>query len=168
MLIVAMGSLANLYSTFGFLLFNGIKGRHIFKRSAYENTTGSQIIASVFMGLALSVALLGVLFRVQMYPGADIMITVGTASSILMTIILSALSTDSIKRNAFRFIPILLLSICFSFISDDDMLENRYKNHPDILALKRHLREHPKDTEARLKLDSIQVQRFQSGYKKEK
>lgn len=75
--------LSLLYFPLGFALFNGIRLRHIFRRSSYENKTVIDIVEAVFAGLFLQVGLFAVLFVIYQWAGTRVMVTGGLTLSIV-------------------------------------------------------------------------------------
>ncbi|NNC85012.1 MAG: hypothetical protein HKN75_02955 [Bacteroidia bacterium] len=71
-----MCALATIYY-FGFLLFNGIRFRDIFKRHAYKHTNAKRVIGTIGLGFALSAIIIGVLFKLQFWTGAEFNLLIG-------------------------------------------------------------------------------------------
>ena len=65
------------YLVFSFALFNGVRFRDIFKKSAYKDATPKKIIGAIGLGWGLSVIINGGLFKLVLYPGAQPMLLVG-------------------------------------------------------------------------------------------
>jgi hypothetical protein len=84
---LSLTSLSFLYYLFGFALFNDIKLKNIFKRSSYKGISVLRIISSVGVGLGLSTICLGILFRIQFWPGGRMMLAVGLITILIITII---------------------------------------------------------------------------------
>ncbi|WP_129020130.1 hypothetical protein [Edaphocola flava] len=68
--------LAFIYMIFGFALFNDIRLRDIFKKSAYQQLNVWRIIGSVFLGLTLSTSVVAILFGLQDMPGKEYMLLI--------------------------------------------------------------------------------------------
>lgn len=66
--------LALFYLLFGFLLFNNIPIRQIFKRAAYANVHWGRIIFSVLSGFILSLGTISLLFGVLRWEGRAIIL----------------------------------------------------------------------------------------------
>ncbi|PZR19316.1 MAG: hypothetical protein DI539_14440 [Flavobacterium psychrophilum] len=84
--ILALGLLAMLYFYFGFAFFNGIRTRDMFKKSSYAGIKGVRIPGAIFTGMLLSVAVVGILFKVMMWPGASFMLLVGIVPFFVLTL----------------------------------------------------------------------------------
>lgn len=124
LLIISIMVLSSLYSYFGFLLFNGIRLRDIFKKKAYSNATTWAILGAVYMGSAMSVMLLGILFRVQYYPGATVMLLTGVlflGLGIGVYIIkLTVSGSHFVVYNWYRVLPVFLVGSGFVFYTYSD------------------------------------------------
>ena len=62
-LILSFSSLAVIYFNFGFLFFNDIRLRDIFKRESYKKVTAKRTVGAIATGIALSLILIGILFK---------------------------------------------------------------------------------------------------------
>lgn len=148
------------YFAFGFLIFNGIRFRDLFKKDTFKGVPALKIIGAVAFGLSLSPLIIGILFSIQHYPGAKIQLIVGFASTIICIAIYSvkALSGQSsfIKRNFLRMIMPLSLGFLFLTFSAGDIevyrQGGRNKVEDDII---RNRYDHPNDIEALFAYDSI-------------
>lgn len=87
LLVMSATLLSLLYYLFGFALFNQIAGREILQRAAYSNTNARQIVFAIGFGMTLSVLILGMLFRLMMYPGGMFMLIIGLGSTLLFLLI---------------------------------------------------------------------------------
>lgn len=84
--ILSITFLACLYFYFGFALFNGIRLRDIFKKSSYQGISALRIIGAIVTGIAISMAIVGMEFRIMRWPGASIMLMVGGLGLCLLLI----------------------------------------------------------------------------------
>ncbi|MCF8331792.1 MAG: hypothetical protein K9H84_05015 [Bacteroidales bacterium] len=64
------------YFLFGFALFNGIEYKDILVSDTYKKTRTWKIIMGVVMGWLNSIMVGGILFTVQGYPGAELLLFV--------------------------------------------------------------------------------------------
>ena len=86
---LALTMLSMLYYAFSFALFNGIRLRNIFKKAAYKetNTNAKRIIGAIGLGWALSAIIIGGLFKLQSWPGANVQLMSGLATLGLILLI---------------------------------------------------------------------------------
>ena len=61
--VLTMSSISIIYFTFGFIFFNGIRFRKIFKKEAYAETTPWRLVGAVATGLCLSELVIGILYK---------------------------------------------------------------------------------------------------------
>lgn len=73
-LMLALLLLSLIYTFLGFALFNDIRLRDVFRRSSYSGIPGWHIAGAVLTGLALSVACVAVMFKLQSWTGASIVL----------------------------------------------------------------------------------------------
>ena len=140
-IILTMGMLSLLYGYFSFALFNGIKFRAIFKKESYKGISTWRIVGAVGAGLALSMSVIGMLFKFQSWPGAVVELEFGLFWLFIVTIIgtIKYLTTQSeyytgiLKRVALYGGIALLLAL----MPKTAWVEIKYRNHPAYLqALK--------------------------------
>ncbi len=136
-LILSINTLAILYFCLSFALFNNIKFKNIFKKSSYVNVSKRRIIFSIFSGISLSIALIGVLFKIQDYPGADLLLVLGLFASISITII-ALWKNNKVKGNFYfnilkRTAIISLIIITLMKIPLKNLLNWQYPNDPEYV-----------------------------------
>lgn len=85
--ILGLGILSMIYCYFGFAFFNGIRARDIFKKSSYAGIKALRIIGAIAAGFALSTIVVGILFKIMMWPGASIMLLTGFMPLLILTLI---------------------------------------------------------------------------------
>lgn len=77
--IVSILALILLYTFFGFALFNGIRFRNIFRRQSYSATKPFFLAAGFVHGLAITVLLVALLFKIQHWPYGNLMMNTSSA-----------------------------------------------------------------------------------------
>ena len=75
------------YFLFGFALFNGIDYKDILVADTYKNIPSWKIILGIVMGWLSSIMIGGILFKVQQYPGAELMLIVSLFPLAIMHLI---------------------------------------------------------------------------------
>jgi hypothetical protein len=149
--------LAGLYYFLGFLLFNQIRLRHIFKRDAYQNVTAVQIVLSVVTGMGLSTIIIGSLFKLFNIPGADNMLWIGLIVSgivSVVSIVLSMNNPNSNRKFTFWRVGIIgVIGIFLLLISELSVVEVQYRDHPEYIeAYRKHLAD-PRNEELYKKME---------------
>ena len=132
--ILSLSLLSVFYFYFSFALFNGIRLRNIFKKSAYEGVTALRVLGAALMGFVLSVTIMGILFKVQDWPSSHGLLIAGLLGLTIVLIVggiryfktKSGYYTAIFKRIAvFGGLTVFLLTI-----PEETFLELRYRSHP--------------------------------------
>lgn len=77
--VLSYGILANFYLFLGFALFNNISIRGIFQRDTYQTISIKRLVGAFLVSFALVCALQGILFKLQAWPGAPMVLGYGLA-----------------------------------------------------------------------------------------
>lgn len=77
LLIIALTALAVLYFYFGFALLNHIPLRKLFRKESYRSVSTMRIFGAIAAGTALSMVVVGILFKLLRWPGAHEMLLIG-------------------------------------------------------------------------------------------
>jgi hypothetical protein len=85
--VLSLSVLAILYLYCGLLLFNDIRLRAAFKKISYAGISTSRKIGAIGAGFALSMVIVGIMFKIQSWPGADLMIKEGFAVVVIVCIV---------------------------------------------------------------------------------
>lgn len=85
--ILSLLTLSVFYYVFSFALFNGIRLRDIFKKEAYKETNVRRIIGAILTGFDISTIIIGGLFKLQAWPGADVELLTGLVIAVIILII---------------------------------------------------------------------------------
>ena len=138
----AMLTLACLYYPLGFLFLNQIRLRHIFKRDSYQNLTAVQIILAVVTGMGLSTIVIGSLFKLLTFSGADNMLFVGlimTGVASIVSVVLSMARKDANRKFTFWRVGIIgVAGLLLIFTSDLAIVKVQYRNHPEYIVAYRN------------------------------
>ena len=78
--VIFFSLLSLFYFYFSFAFFNDLGFRQMLKKVSFEGIPLSRIVGAVGTGLALSVAIIGILFKLQSYPGADAQLIIGAVT----------------------------------------------------------------------------------------
>ena len=79
--------LSILYFPLGFATLNGIPIYKIFQKKSYEGISTWRMIGTIGLGMSLSAIVIGLLFRLQSYPGAQMNLLIGVVLSFLIGIV---------------------------------------------------------------------------------
>lgn len=156
LLTLSLMTLACLYYPLGFALLNRIGFKQIFKKESYKGLSALRIIGAIGAGMAFSAICVGILFKLQLWAGANINLIAGLAT---LLIVLTIALIKYLKAKGEFYIGILkrisiigTLGLLFICISDLTITKIQFRNHPDyIKAYERHI-DNPQDEELKQKL----------------
>ena len=140
--VLTLSTLSMLYMNLSFALFNGIRLRNIFKKDSYKGISTMRIIGAVGTGLALSMTIIGLLFKFQSWPGASLNLGAGLVGLLIATVI----GTIKYFRNKSDFYTKIFkriavfggLGLILMLIPKTTWVEIKYRNQPTYVdALKK-------------------------------
>lgn len=115
--LITLASLALflLYFLGGFILLLKIKISKLFSSTSYSGYKAIDILLAVFGGISIALLLLGILFKLNYWPGAAIMTLQGCMVAIPIVVLsvsrLAKTNAFLYKSILFRLVPLLLFSI---------------------------------------------------------
>ncbi|PXY02437.1 hypothetical protein DF185_07245 [Marinifilum breve] len=130
-------SLALLYMYLSFALFNKIPFTRILKKEAYLNVSKLRIFGTVLTGMVLSLSLIGMLFKLQLYPMAEVNLLTGILGLLIATIV--SIVKYSIGKDKFyfeilkRIILVGVFGFLFIITPKESILEIRHRKHPEYI-----------------------------------
>lgn len=141
--IFVLSSLSLAYMIFGFAIITGFGLRNAFKKETYENIRIWRVVGSVALGWGLGSIVIGILFKVMLWPGADQMLANGLFSGIiaLPVLVVKFLQTKAAfyKINLIRLLVIAGIGAIWYFISTEAYLEFKFGDYPEYVeAYKAH------------------------------
>jgi glucan phosphoethanolaminetransferase (alkaline phosphatase superfamily) len=159
--VLTISILAFLYFYFGFALFNRIPFRAIFKKESYKEVTTQKALYSVFSGVFLASTLVGILFKIQSWPGARISLGLGLVGLFAMTILLfsnSRKSKTSFHTTLFqRFALIGGIGLILFIIPQTTWTEFKYRDHPNYVEAMKAAMADPENMELWEKVKEEQI-----------
>lgn len=137
LLFVSFSLLAMVYMFFGFALFNNSESSELFKSISHKKISTIRVIGSIGTGLALSVSIQGVLFKIQSYPGALMMLSIGLFGLVIIAII-SLIKTQKDTGNYYSTIlkrVVIFGIICtfLIFLPEKTWLNWKHPNNPEFV-----------------------------------
>ncbi|HCW06493.1 MAG TPA: hypothetical protein DGG95_03900 [Cytophagales bacterium] len=152
--------LSMLYFYFGFALFNGIGFRAMFKKSSYAGVSVGKISGAIALGLALSSVLIGILFKLMFWPGANEMIMIGGTGLLIILLVASVVmvikkkSLDSFYKGIFlRGSVALIFALVFFFTSQKSLIRFFHRDNPTFAELMIKAMGNPQDEELQRQLE---------------
>lgn len=149
-IILSVLILSCLYFCLGIVLFNDIGIKKIFKKESYKGISALRVIGSVWTGMVLSLVLLGILFRLMMWPFASQNLIVGVLGLLvsLVPVFVKFVQkrSDFYKVMFFRTIGYTIVGVSLYF-SGTFFLELKYGDYPEYIEVVKKLNEDPNNTE---------------------
>ena len=132
--VLSLGVLSMFYFYTGFAYFNEIKLNRVHKIDSYREVGRERLIGGIGTGIALSIVVIGILFKFQSWPLADIFLSIGLIALALVTTIALVKylkKPSSYYTRIFRRVAIFGgLGIALAFVSSSDFLRFKYRNYP--------------------------------------
>lgn len=85
--VLSLSTLSVFYMYLSFALFNDIQIRRIFKKDSYKGISTMRIVGAILTGLALSMTIVGLLFKFQSWPGATMNLGLGLVGLLIALIV---------------------------------------------------------------------------------
>jgi uncharacterized membrane protein len=149
--------LACIYYPLGFAFFNKIKIKEIFKKSSYSDLSALRVLGAIGAGTALSTICVGILFKLQRWPGSDINLLAGLILSLIVLIIAIirfVKSKDLFYRQIFiRFSIIGIFGVLMYFTSTLSLVKIQYRQYPDYIKAYEEYSKNPTNIELQKKVD---------------
>lgn len=124
-MIISTSLLATLYMAMGFSIFNGIGFKELTKGGAFKNISSARLVYTVLLGLAFSIALIGIIFKLQFWPGASFQISFGITGLAIgfIAMIIGSKDQQFKFKNTLRIVPVLAVGIALYLIPTSKRIE---------------------------------------------
>jgi hypothetical protein len=157
LIVLSLSLLSCFYMYLSFALFNGVQLSNITNKESYTGIGAPRIIGAIGAGLALSLTVIGILFKFQSYPGATFNLSVGLISLAVVTIVglvkyfktKSAFYTGIFKRVAI----FGLFGLTLLYTPRTTIIDFKYRNHPAYLNALKQAMANPDNKEMGEKAD---------------
>lgn len=128
-------TLSFLYLPLGIFLFNNVKLSRIGKKESYNGLNAFKQISFVLVGMGLQILVLGILFKIMNWSGADIMNLSGIFA-LIFVLVLSVIAFINGPRQFFlkivkRVIVYGGLAILLAFMPKYLLLDIKYREYPE-------------------------------------
>jgi len=164
------------YYVFSFALFNDIKLRNIFKKVSYKDTNAKRIVGAIGLGWGISAIILGGLFKLQLWAGADINLLTGLVTTGLILLIATIFyfrnKADYYKRIFKKIVIygglglILYLTPTTTFLNIYYGNNPDYTEHPDFEKHYKKVLAEPYNLELREQLEQMRKELEQMKFEK--
>lgn len=166
--VLTLLTLSMFYYAFSFALFNGIRLRDIFKKASYKDTSVKRIIGAVGLGFALSTIIIGVLFKLQFWPGAMVQLMTGlvmTGLILLIATIFYFRSKADFYKRVFRRIAIYgIPGLMLLLTSTATLVDIYYRDKPEYAALYKEVLADPDNMELRGQLERMEKEMLEQEW----
>ena len=169
LIVLSLSSLSLFYFYLGFAFFNGIGFRKILKRESYKGISTQRIIIGIGTGFVLNIAAIGVLFKIQSYSGASMILLIslfGLGILMIFSVIKMRENTDNYYANIFKRVA-SFGAICVFFIAmpSKTWLDLNYPNNPEYVQAILEVEANPNDQELQDKVKE-ENEKMYDEYKK--
>lgn len=142
--VLTFSTLATFYFYFSFAFFNDIPLRGVFKKVSYQNTNKKRIAGTVWLGYGLSLILIGGIFKVQFWPGANPLLSGGLSTILVILIVVSFFHFRNRQTFYKKVISRIAIYGCFGFAlyltSTENLIDIYYHDYPEYAEVyKKHL-----------------------------
>ena len=127
--------------------------KKIFKSESYKDISRSQIIVGILSGFALSSCLLGIIFKLQDYPGSAVMLLSGIGFLSILLAYLLVKNRPSFKNSIIRSGIIAVISIILYSTSSVTIMSFFHRDSPSYIQAYKEYSKNPKDERLLRKLD---------------
>jgi len=149
--------LAMIYYPLGFLFFNEIPLKRVFKKVSYKGISAARIIGAIGLGMGLATVLVGLLFKIQHFPGANANLFGGLFLTLIVLIIAGMKyrkSKDVFYKKAFVRIAIIGIFGLFIALLPNLAIEKfQYRNYPKYIEALENYVQDQSSQELKEKLD---------------
>ena len=156
-LVVSVGVLSVFYMYLGFAVLCDIPFRDLFKRASYADINKTRIVGAFALGMTISASLIGVLFKVLMWPNANTELLIGLMGLLIaggVSIWRYSLNKSDFYLRVFKrlvlYVPVTIIGI---FIPQYAILEYQYKDYPAYVEPFKANNENPDNPELQQQLE---------------
>ena len=155
--VLSLSTLSIIYFMFAFAILNGVGLRELIKSDALKSLGGLKIGLSFGVGLVLSIASIGILFKLQFWPGANFNLLIGTGGLVIsagIAIIGIRKTTDGLySRILSRAVLFGGLGMILLLLPRDTWLTWNYSDNPEYVKAVLNAEANPDDPALREKVD---------------
>ena len=156
-LVLSVLLLSMIYFYLSVAIFNGIPTKKAFKKSSYASFSNNRIVLSILTGLALSFTLVGIIFKLLFWPGAEVNLIIGLTGLLIASVTGTTklfMTRDSFYGNILkRTVTYGLVAVISYLLPEYTLLEYRFRDYPDYVEAYKIAVENPGDMELRDEVD---------------
>jgi hypothetical protein len=158
--VLSFSILAVIYFYFGLVIFNDVTVKEVLKIRSISELIALRNIGAVATGAALALTIIGLMFKIQLWPGANINLSIGLFGLAVVTI-LGAIKYSKSKSNYYtkifsRVAIIGGLGLIVFLLPKTSLVEFQYRNHPAYVEAYKKAMADPNNKEL---WDNVQAER---------
>lgn len=155
---IALSFVALIYYPLGFFYFNSIPISKIFKKESYKNMTFAKGAAALGGGLIFAMLLIGILYKLLQFPGAEFMLTIGLKAGTLFLVVLLIsyfMNRESLflKKMLSRAILFVGISGVLFAIPGLVLVKVFYRDNPEFIKAYEKAAMNPNDRDLQLEME---------------
>jgi len=155
--VISFSILSCIYYPFGFAFFNEIRLIQILKKASYKELSALRIVGSIGIGMGLAAICIGILFKLQHWPGANTNLIAGLFTILIILIVALfrfVKNKDDFYKRIFKRIAIIGgFGLILSSVSELTITKIQFRNHPKYIKAYKEYIKNPQDKELRKKED---------------
>lgn len=159
--LLSFSILSSLYFYLGFAIINGIHIRKAFKRESYKDISAGKIFGAIATGVVISMALVGIMFKVMFWAGGSLMMIVGLTGIFVITAIgifkFAAAKSTHYTKLLSRLLVYGTITAFFFLIPANTLVDFKYRNHPEYAKAFKKFLSNPNNPVYREKLEEERV-----------
>lgn len=137
LIVVCLSVLAVFYQYFSFAFLHKVPLKLAFKKESYPPQRGKTLPLSIFSGIALSVSAVALMFKLQHWPGANVLLMVGIFANALSFGFAAFLRNQNdlpmLNKTLVRNGLVTAFCLVFFIFGTAILLDFNYRNHPDYI-----------------------------------
>ncbi len=149
LIVVCFSVLAVFYQYFSFAFLHKVPLKLAFKKESYPPQRGKTLPLSIFSGIALSVSAVALMFKLQHWPGANVLLMVGIFANALSFGFAAFLRKQNdlpmLNKTLVRNGLATAFCLVFFIFGTAILLDFNYRNHPDYIQATKDLQASPTD-----------------------
>lgn len=150
-------TLSGMYMYFSFAILNDIGLRKIFKSESYQSTSPFRVVGTVFVGFQLATTIIGILFKILNWTGADEMLSVGLVGLFIAGVVglirYRKSGSATYPRVFRRIIVVGGLGTILYLMPEMGWMKFKFRNYRSFIEAQKKLNADPYNQELQRKVD---------------
>ncbi|NOX46290.1 MAG: hypothetical protein GXO89_04855 [Chlorobi bacterium] len=137
--------------------FSKVELRDIFKKDSYKGVSGLRVFGAIGVGMGLSAICLGILFKLEHWPGSNFNLMIGLVTTLIVSIIALIKffkSKDNYYKQILKRTAIIGgLGLLLTAVPDLTLQKIQYRNHPEYIKAYEEYLSNQENKELKQKLE---------------